>query len=121
MDSSYLSHFLPKEILEHFSVLKIEEKIDISDNALALYITLLEKNILPDSYPSTEYESKGFYPAKQIQDFPIRGKAVYLNVSRRRWRHDVHTDFSFIAKDVKLTQELADFLKSTGHDPRRYG
>ena len=120
MDSTYLSHFLPKEILEHFTVLKIEERIDISDNALALYITLLEKNILPDSYPSTDYESKGFYPAKQIQDFPIRGKAVYLNVSRRRWRHkteplpNVHTDFSFIAKDVKLTKELADFLKSTG-------
>ncbi|RGW96401.1 hypothetical protein DWV41_11125 [Bacteroides stercoris] len=29
--------------------------------------------------------SKGFFPEIEVQDFPIRGKAVYLRVKRRRW------------------------------------
>jgi len=29
--------------------------------------------------------SKGFFPEIEVQDFPIRGKAVYLRVRRRRW------------------------------------
>jgi transposase len=68
---------------------------------------------------------KGFYNAKTIQDFPIRGKAVYLVIKRRRWRHKVSktvikSDFSFISEGSKLTQELSDFLKDTGRDPRRH-
>lgn len=127
MEAQYLSYFLPSEILSNFDIVSVEAKIDPSDNELALYIDLSQKNILPAGFSASDYESKGFYPSKQIQDFPIRGKAVYFNIKRRRWRHkskpseEIHTDFSFIAKDVKLTQELATFLKSTGHDPRRYG
>jgi len=26
-----------------------------------------------------------FFPEIEVQDFPIRGKAVYLRVKRRRW------------------------------------
>jgi hypothetical protein len=87
---------------------------------------LEEKNQLPSGYDSTLYESKGFYEDKTIQDFPIRGKAVYLVVRRRRWRLKsdpksiIQNDYSFIAEGVKLTQEVADFLKGTGRDPRRY-
>ena len=29
--------------------------------------------------------SKGFFPEIEVQDFPIRGKAVYLRVKCRRW------------------------------------
>jgi hypothetical protein len=52
--------------------------------------------------------------------------SVYLVLKRRRWRlksdHQItiQSDYSFIAKGVKLTQEVADFLKGTGRDPRRY-
>ena len=31
--------------------------------------------------------SKGFFPEIEVQDFPIRGKAVYLRVKRRRWEN----------------------------------
>jgi transposase len=69
---------------------------------------------------SDEFESKGFYERALIQDFPIRGKAVYLGIRRRRWRNkndksiDVKSDYSFIAEGSKLTIELSDFLKGTG-------
>ena len=82
--------------------------------------------MLPKGYNIDEYESKGFYEPKIIQDFPIRGKAVYLSIKRRRWRHKInkneviHTDYSFIADSSKITLELSDFLKDTGRDPRRH-
>lgn len=88
-------------------------------------VELEEKNVLPLGYDPGHYESKGFLSSKRVQDFPLRGKAVYLSIRRRRWRHkqtkeEVRSDYSFIADGAKLTQELADFLKGTGRDPRRY-
>ena len=87
--------------------------------------SLEEKNIIPNGFDSNEYESKGFLPEARVQDFPIRGKACYLVIKKRRWRHkitkkEISKDFSFIADGARLTAELSDFLKSTGRDPRRY-
>ncbi len=60
-----------------------------------------------------------------IQDFPLRGKAVYLRIKKRRWRHKVtkeiiKRDFSFVADGSKFTQELSDFLKDAGRYATRY-
>ncbi len=88
-------------------------------------IDFVEKNILPVGYSLFEYESKGFMESKLIQDFPIRGKAVYLRVKKRRWRHKVtgeviKRDFSFVAEGSKFTLELSDFLKDRGGYAHRY-
>ena len=84
-----------------------------------------EKNDLPTGYSSIDYESKGFIGSKLIQDFPLRGKAVYLRVKKRRWRHKdtgeiIKRDFSFIADGSKFTKELSDFLKDAGRYATRY-
>ena len=120
-----LSLFLPKGLLNHFDLLDIEELGDVSTKKLFYQLKLKEKNILPEGYNSELYESKGFYSPKTIQDFPIRGKAVYLLIERRRWRNkedrkEIKSDYTFISKGAKLTEELSDFLKGTGRDPRRY-
>ena len=78
-----------------------------------------EKNELPTGYSVSDYESKGFMESALIQDFPLRGKAVYLRIRKRRWRHKqtgaiIKRDFSFIADGSKFTQELSDFLKDRG-------
>jgi outer membrane usher protein FimD/PapC len=112
--------------LEHFEITHIKELGDIQTKKDCFYIYLDEKNQLPSEYDSREYESKGFCDRTYIQDFPIRGKAVYLAMRRRRWRNkldksqEVKSDYSFIAEGSKLTVELSDFLKDTGRDPRRY-
>ena len=99
---------------------------DVSTKQDCFYIYLDEKNILPEAYTSNEYESKGFHKIKTVQDFPIRGKAVYLCIRRRRWRHkldktiEIKSDYSFIAEGSKLTVDISDFLKGTGRDPSRY-
>lgn len=120
-----LSLFLPESLLHHFDIVKTEELCEISHKRHIYHIHLTEKNNLPSGYSHLDYESKGFYNAKTIQDFPIRGKAVYLVIRRRRWRHKesqtvIKSDYSFISEGSKLTQELSDFLKDTGRDPRRH-
>jgi hypothetical protein len=123
---SVISSFLPEGILEHFDITDLQELGHVATKSDSYYIYLAEKNELPLGYDQELYESKGFTEEKVVQDFPIRGKALYLVVKRRRWRlksdHNViiKSDYSFIAEGVKLTQEVADFLKGTGRDPSRY-
>lgn len=121
----YLSLFLPESLLNHFDIEVIQELGEISHKRIIYHIHLTEKNELPVGYTKDTYESKGFYKPKVIQDFPIRGKAVYLVIKRRRWRHketrqELKSDYSFIAEGSKLTDELSAFLKDTGRDPRRH-
>lgn len=121
-----ISSFLPKGLLDHFDITDFKELGEVSEKKDCFFIYLDERNDLPDGYDPKLYESKGFFKEKTIQDFPIRGKALYLVVRRRRWRLKsdpgciIKSDYSFIAQGVKLTQEVADFLKGTGRDPRRY-
>ena len=126
MDFSIFSSFLPQGILTHFDIVDFKELGDLQTKNDCFYIYLDEKNILPKDFKNVEFESKGFYERTIIQDFPIRGKAVYLGIRRRRWRNkfdksiEVKSDYSFIAEGSKLTVELSAFLKDTGRDPRRY-
>jgi len=126
MNFSLLSQFLPTDLLLHFEVVAFKELGDLSTRKGCIYIYLDEKNKLPLGFNSLDYESKGFFDRTIIQDFPIRGKAVYLCIKRRRWRNkfdksiEIKSDYSFIAEGSKLTLELSAFLKGTGRDPRRY-
>ena len=126
MEKEILRYFLPDELLEYFIISKVEELGEVSTKRMILQIELEEKNVIPEGYDSKEYESKGFYPLKIIQDFPARGKPLYLAIRRRRWRNKIdknkviHNDYSLFAEGSKITQELSDFLKGTGRDPNRY-
>jgi len=125
LETHLISYFLPEELLEHFEITEIQELGEIATSKIIFEIHLEEKNQLPRGYCKTEYESKGFSSSSRIQDFPIRGKAVYLIIRRRRWRDKqtskgITSDYSFMAEGSKLTKELSDFLKGTGRDPRRY-
>jgi hypothetical protein len=130
MEFPILSHILPEDLLKHFDIVAFQELGDLSTKKDCFYIYLDEKNVLPTTLPegfcAQDFESKGFEERTLIQDFPIRGKAVYLGIRRRRWRKkedksfQIKSDYSFIAEGSKLTRELSDFLKGTGRDPRRY-
>jgi len=126
LEKEIIGYFLPEGLLEYFTIIKVEELGEVSTKRMVLQIELEEINSLPLGYNASEYESKGFYPETVIQDFPIRGKAVFLAIRRRRWRHKerkneiIHNDYSIVADGSKLTRELSDFLKGTGRDPGRY-
>jgi hypothetical protein len=125
LNTSLIQHVLPSELLSYFKTTQVYELCTILTKEIFIEVHLEEHNQLPNSYNSSIYESKGFLSSKRIQDFPLRGKAVYLVIKRRRWRNkvtkeEIRSDFSFIAEGSKLTVELSDFLKGTGRDPRRY-
>jgi hypothetical protein len=126
MNLDVLKRILPEGLLDHFEIVDFKELGDIPTKKDSFFIYLDEKNVLPPHCKDEDYESKGFNNRTLIQDFPIRGKAVYLGIRTRRWRKkinksiEVKNDYSFIAEGSKLTVELSDFLKGTSRDPRRY-
>jgi len=111
--------------MDYFTIVEFQTLCRIETKEEYWVIEFEEKNDLPPGYSNLEYESKGFMESKLIQDFPLRGKAVYLRVKKRRWRHKkngkiIKRDFSFIADGSKFTQELSDFLKDAGRYATRY-
>ena len=114
MDQDIISHFLPVGLLSHFSITSVFTLCDVLIKKPFLEITLEEDNIILGDVDATQYESKGFTEVT-VQDFPIRGKAVYLKIRRRRWRlksdpkEVIRNDFSFIAEGAGFTRELSDF------------
>lgn len=115
----------PKELTDYFCISHYEILCSLETKEEYWIIEFEEKNDIPNGYPASEYESKGFMESKLIQDFPLRGRAVYLRIKKRRWRHKtsqatLKRDFSFIADGSKFTQELSDFLKDASGYATRY-
>ena len=111
--------------MDYFEITGFQELCSVKDKLEYWLIDFGEKNDLPNGYSPTDYESKGFMDGKLVQDFPIRGKGVYLRIKKRRWRHKksretIQRDFSFIADGSKFTQELSDFLKDASGYATRY-
>lgn len=125
IDLQLLHQFFPQELITYFLITKFETLCSVETKTEYWLIDFEEKNELPTGYDSNEYESKGFMESKNIQDFPLRGRGVFLRVKKRRWRHKktgeiIKRDFSFISDGSKFTQELSDFLKDAGGYAVRY-
>ena len=119
LETDIISHFLPAGLLVHFTISSVTTLCEVSTKQIFFAITLEENNVILGDVDGSCYESKGFTDVT-VQDFPIRGKAVYLKLRRRRWRHKsdpkliIRNDFSFVAEGAGFTRELSDFLKGTG-------
>lgn len=101
---------LPDFLVEHFEVVSTNQ----SEETLHLYFE--EKNQPPREFDAITLVSKGFLDEITIQDFPLRGKFVYLHIKRRRWtnkttREIIKRDWQLVAKGTRMTQEFASFLK----------
>jgi hypothetical protein len=101
---------LPEILVDYFKLTKHEVK----HGELHFYFT--ELNTIPEEFKGLKLSSKGFFPEATIQDFPIRGKNVFLHVIRRRWIDDnskkvVTRNWQLVAKGTRITSEFAAFLK----------
>ncbi|MBS1739016.1 MAG: transposase family protein [Bacteroidetes bacterium] len=125
MEKEIFKLLLPEGLLEHFKLVEVKELCRLTDKKLFYELHLEENNVLHSGYESSLYESKDFTEIR-VQDFPLRGKDVFLVIRRRRWRNKtnpkeiVRNDYTYIAEGSKLTKELADFLKGTGRYTGRY-
>ena len=98
---------LPRDIYEHFDLVKSV----VSEKEIDLYLD--EKSVPPQ--PSG-FTSKGFTEPRTIQDFPLRGKGVFLNIRRRKWQNNstgevVTNSYDLAHLGTQITKEFADFLK----------
>lgn len=116
MEKEFLAHLFPSGLLEHFTIIDFKELGSIRHKTMFYEISMEENNSILGDFDSNLYEAKDF-TFVELQDFPIRGKAVFLNIKRRRWRlksdksQSIKNDFSHIAVDSGFTNELAVFLK----------
>jgi hypothetical protein len=102
----------PEVLMDYFDIVSWHEGSDKVD------VWLDEKDYMERSdYRKGTVVSHGFTDEKVIQDFPLRGKPVFLHVRRRRWydKEDQET-FSYTYDDLtaegtKLTPEFVAFLK----------
>jgi hypothetical protein len=101
---------LPEVLVSYFDLTKHEVK----EQEIHFYFT--ELNDIPKKFIGVKLHSKGFFPEATVQDFPIRGKNVFLHIIRRRWLHEdsgkvVTRDWQLVAKGTRITSEFATFLK----------
>ncbi len=92
----------------------------MSSGALFAAAHLLLLAVLVSHFDLTKYEvkhhSKGFFPEATVQDFPTRGKNVYLHIAHCRWLNGntgsiVTRILGLVAKGTRIISEFATFLK----------
>ena len=100
--------FLPAGLLDYFDL------VNHVSQETCFILFLEEKPSILQEYSHLHLHSKGFFP--EVEDFPIRGKAVYLRVRRRRWE-DPETgqtysrDWDLVTSGTRITAEFVSFLK----------
>lgn len=110
MDTNLLPLLFPEGLLDYFDVVSYKQQGE------RLLFYLEEKPVPPSGYNGADLESKGFYEEEEVRDFPLRGRACYLKIKRRKWLNKktgaiVRRDWSVVARGTRMTSEFAAFLK----------
>ena len=108
-----LKFLLPELLVSHFDI------TDYNTEQRTLHLYFEEKKDIPKEVPNRMLIAHGFHKEIVIQDFPLRGKNVYLHIKRRRWldkstRQIVQRDWNVVAQGTRMTVEFAAFLKVLG-------
>ena len=107
-----LETIFPSVIVENFDIVSIQHYPKEKE----IHIYLDEKKTVPIEVSSRRVIFHGYTSVKKIQDYPIRGNAVYLHVRRRKWL-DTETNeiltktYSIAFEGTQLTKEFVAFLK----------
>ncbi|TGV00623.1 ISAon1 family transposase N-terminal region protein [Flavivirga rizhaonensis] len=106
---------LPSMLVEYFDLVKKTNKNEV------IHLYFEEFNIVSKEKASSQLISLGFLEEITIQDFPLRGKIVYLHIKRRKWldrttKQIVQRNYNLAGKGTYMTKEYATFLKEI----RRY-
>jgi len=108
-----LKILLPELLITHFDLTGHKTDRDI------LHLHFHEKPDVPKEFSSNLVIAHGFHKEITIQDFPVRGKKVFLHIKRRRWLHKqnkqvIQRDWNLVAQGTRMTVEFAAFLKVLG-------
>lgn len=107
--------FLPQGLDELFEMVKFEKTEQSYD------VWLDEKKQLSDEdRHNSQIVARGFTEYVTIQDFPMRGRPLYLHMRKNKWwDKGTNTIFSYsleipVENGTRLTKEFVAFLKYEG-------
>src|SRR5690606_17343966 len=101
---------LPKLLVSHFAIVSHETE----KGTLHLYFE--EKKNTPKEEKHRILIAHSFHKELVVQDFPLRGKNVFLHIKRRRLLDKttgqaVHRNWDLVAQGTRMTVEFPAFLK----------
>lgn len=107
-----LEAILPSVLVDYFDIVKFEK----TDKSYDIWMD--EKNVLEEADAGNpDIISYGFREYYRIQDFPLRGRASYIHIRKRKWL-DKSTGEIFCygiddidEKGTRLSKEFVAFLK----------
>ncbi|MDH6309005.1 hypothetical protein M2451_001537 [Dysgonomonas sp. PFB1-18] len=103
--------FLPSWLFDFFELEKFTQ------DSFRIDVYLSEKKVMPQD-SSDALISHGFTDYSIVQDFPVKGKAVYLHLRRRKWLNKdtaeiLSQKFDIHYEGTRLTKEFVAFLKES--------
>lgn len=109
MNQDLIQLLLPEGLFEYFDVVKVE-KVENSFN-----IHIVERNLIPKELEGQKLESKGYFEEETVRDFPLRGKACFLKIKRRKWLNRdtgkiVYRNWDLVASGTRMTSKFTAFL-----------
>ncbi len=104
---------LPELLITHF-----DQASHTTENGM-LHLYFEERKDTPKEEKHRILTAHGFHREIVVQDFPLRGKSVFLHIKRRRWLDKrtnaiVQRDWDLVAQGTRMTVEFAAFLKVLG-------
>ena len=112
MKKDILSAILPEILVENFDIVDFQKSVDRFD------VWMDEKRVLTkENRSNPNIVSNGFGEYRQIQDFPIRGRATFLHLRKCRWLNKstgetFSYDWELDEHDAtRLNAEFVAFLK----------
>lgn len=105
-----LETIFPSVIVDNFDIVSIQHYPKEEE----IHIHLDEKKLIPVEFSPHRIVFNGFTSARKIQDYSIRGNAVYLHVRRRKWL-DTETNeiltkpYPIAFEGTQLTKEFVSF------------
>ncbi|MCF6270405.1 MAG: hypothetical protein L3J41_11880 [Melioribacteraceae bacterium] len=108
-----LSLVAPGELSKSFSLTKIREKKE------HIIIEFEEDSeLIPKELEGKDVVLNGYMNPIEMQTFPLKDKAVYLLVKRRRWKirgenkKSYHNSYNLTETGIKATPDFGAFLKA---------
>ncbi len=107
-----LRAILPEVLIDNFDIDRFEK----SDTRLDIWLDEKKEQMREDKYNSNII-AYGFGDYRTIQDYPIRGRATYLHVRKRKWLDKATGEIFSYEWDVsefdgtRLNAEFVAFLK----------
>jgi len=108
---SLLGFVTPKEIIDNFELVSINEK---SDTIVLEFEEL--SDLVPEKLKGKRYKNNGFWNKIDLHTFPQKGKSCLLHIKRRKWEDQESgksygNHYELHPEGMKATKDFGAFIK----------